>query len=151
MHIPPWIEFWEWESWGDCDPDSTCDKAYSLYAMKRFHALSFCNSLNMYVRTYILPILLGGGVDVVLSGHQHNYQRGMHGGIVFITSGGGGGGLDFNRVENHSVYTITRFTHHHMILNVSSHVLSFAVQALGGSAIDEFQVYRSEVAALGMK
>jgi hypothetical protein len=105
----------------------------------------------MYVRTYILPILLGGGVDVVLSGHQHNYQRGMHGGIVFITSGGGGGGLDLNRVENHSVHTVTRLTHHHMILNVSAHALSFAVLTLDGSAIDEFQVHRNEVAALGTK
>ena len=105
----------------------------------------------MYVRTYILPILLGGGVDVVLSGHQHNYQRGMHGGIVFITSGGGGGGLDLNRVENHSVHTVTRLTHHHMILNVSARALSFAVVTLDGSAIDEFQVHRNEVAALGTK
>ena len=134
MHIPPWIEFWESESWGDCDPDSTCDKAYPLY-----------------VRTYILPVLLGGGVNVVLSGHQHNYQRGMHGGVVFITSGGGGGELDLNRVENHAVYTVTHLTHHHMILNASSHTLSFVVLKLDGSVIDEFNVRKNDLVKLDEK
>ncbi len=123
MHIPPWIEFWDWDSWGDCDVDSTCDKAYPLY-----------------VRTHILPIVLGGGVDVVMSGHQHNYQRGMHGGVVFVTSGGGGGGLDVNRVENHSVYTVTQPLHHHIVLNVTARALSFVVKKLDGSVVDEFQV-----------
>jgi hypothetical protein len=127
MHIPPWIEFWEWESWGDCAPDSTCDKAYPLY-----------------VRTHILPIVVGGGVDVVLSGHQHNYQRGLHAGVVFVTSGGGGGGLDLNRVENHSVYTVTRPSHHHMVLNVTARVLSFVVLELDGSVVDEFRLHRKQ-------
>ena len=75
-----------------------------------------------------------------MSGHQHNYQRGMHGGVVFVTSGGGGGGLDVNRVENHSVYTVTQPLHHHIVLNVTARALSFVVKKLDGSVVDEFQV-----------
>jgi len=32
MRIPPWIEFWDWDSWGDCEPDS--------FATKRVHCTS---------------------------------------------------------------------------------------------------------------
>ena len=87
----------------------------------------------------------------MLSGHQHNYQRGMHGGVVFITSGGGGGELDLNRVENHAVYTVTHLTHHHMILNASSHTLSFVVLKLDGSVIDEFNVRKNVLVKLDEK
>jgi hypothetical protein len=125
MHIPPWVEFWDWDSWADCDPDGSCDKAYPLY-----------------VRTHVLPIVLEGGVDVVLSGHQHNYQRGLHRGVVFVTSGGGGGGLDTNRVDNHSVYTVTQPHHHHIVLNISTRVLSFVARSLDGTSLDNFQVLR---------
>jgi hypothetical protein len=123
MHVPPWIEFWDWNSWGDCPPDGTCDRMFPRY-----------------VRTHILPIIVGGGVDVVMSGHQHNYQRGLHQGVVFITSGGGGADLDLNRVDNHSLYTVTWPRHHHIILNVSATELFFAVKQLDGISLDEFRV-----------
>jgi uncharacterized protein (TIGR03437 family) len=53
------------------------------------------------VRKYIVPILERHGVQVVFSGHEHTYQRTLPlsagqistaaaGGIVYITSGGGG-------------------------------------------------------------
>ena len=52
------------------------------------------------VREHIVPILEEHGVQLVLSGHQHNYQRSkplragqvtaiQHGGIVYVVSGGG--------------------------------------------------------------
>jgi len=129
MHIPPWIEFWDVESWGDCAPEGLCDKAYPLY-----------------VRTHILPIIVGGGVDVVMSGHQHNYQRGLYGGVVFVTSGGGGGGLDLNRVDNHSVYTVTRTLHHHLLLHISGSLLAFTAVQLDGSILDQFEVQRRQAA-----
>lgn len=47
--------------------------------------------LSELVRRHIVPILERHSVDLVLSGHEHNYQR-SHPvrGIVYLTSGGGG-------------------------------------------------------------
>ncbi|HEX2031052.1 MAG TPA: metallophosphoesterase [Actinomycetota bacterium] len=41
-----------------------------------------------------VPVLQAGGVDLVLSGHDHNYQRFRAYGIAFVVSGGGGAALD---------------------------------------------------------
>jgi hypothetical protein len=40
-----------------------------------------------------VPILAKHHVDLLLAGHDHLYQRGEHGGIRYIVSGGGGAGL----------------------------------------------------------
>jgi 3',5'-cyclic AMP phosphodiesterase CpdA len=43
----------------------------------------------------LVPALADGGVDVVLSGHDHLYQRFRPiEGVTFVVSGGGGAGLD---------------------------------------------------------
>ncbi len=41
----------------------------------------------------IEPLLLGGGVAAVFSGHDHNYQHHLHSGIHYIVTGGGGAPL----------------------------------------------------------
>ncbi len=41
----------------------------------------------------IEPVLLGGGVAAVFSGHDHNYQHHLHAGIHYIVTGGGGAPL----------------------------------------------------------
>ncbi|MGH2723917.1 MAG: metallophosphoesterase family protein [Actinomycetota bacterium] len=47
------------------------------------------------IRERWLPVFRAGGVDLVLSGHDHNYQRFPRlGDVVFVVSGGGGQDLD---------------------------------------------------------
>lgn len=41
-----------------------------------------------------VPVFQAGGVDLVLSGHDHNYQRFLVHDIAFLVSGGGGAALD---------------------------------------------------------
>jgi acid phosphatase type 7 len=48
---------------------------------------------NTVARDRFVPILARHHVDLLLAGHDHIYQRGEHGGIRYIVSGGGGAGL----------------------------------------------------------
>lgn len=48
---------------------------------------------NRVARDRYVPILAKYHVDLVLSGHDHIYQRGEAGGIRYVVSGGGGAGL----------------------------------------------------------
>ena len=50
--------------------------------------------LSELVRQHLVPILERHHVDLVLSGHEHNYQRSHPiNGIVYLTSGGGGASI----------------------------------------------------------
>ncbi len=50
--------------------------------------------LSELVRQHIVPILERHHVDLVLNGHEHNYQRSHPiNGIVYLTSGGGGASI----------------------------------------------------------
>ncbi len=40
-----------------------------------------------------VPLLADGEVDLVLNGHDHNYQRFTDGGITYVVTGGGGANL----------------------------------------------------------
>jgi len=41
-------------------------------------------------RAYLHPLFEGYGVDIVFSGHDHNYQRHVIGSVTYIVTGGGG-------------------------------------------------------------
>jgi calcineurin-like phosphoesterase family protein len=47
------------------------------------------------VQRHLLPAIQGAGVDLVLNGHDHNYQRfGPINGTTYVVSGGGGASLN---------------------------------------------------------
>jgi 3',5'-cyclic AMP phosphodiesterase CpdA len=48
---------------------------------------------NSVARDRYVPILAKYHVDLLFAGHDHLYERGEHGGIRYIVSGGGGAGL----------------------------------------------------------
>ncbi len=45
------------------------------------------------LRTHILPLLEQHGVNLVLAGHDHLYERSQKGEMHFVTAGGGGAPL----------------------------------------------------------
>ncbi|KAJ1939272.1 hypothetical protein FBU59_004178, partial [Linderina macrospora] len=84
IHVPPYIEFWNPHAWND---------------MGEKH-------WDEHIRTEYDPLFRKYGVDLVISGHQHNYQRStVHRGpghapgdsITYTIVGGAGGGLDLQR------------------------------------------------------
>jgi predicted phosphodiesterase len=54
VHIAPFIEYWDPRAWEELG-----EKHW-----------------GKYVRTQLVPILMSGGVDLIISGHQHAYSRG---------------------------------------------------------------------------
>lgn len=48
---------------------------------------------NLDARTRYVPVLARHGVDLVLAGHDHLYQRGEIDGVRYVVSGGGGASL----------------------------------------------------------
>jgi predicted phosphodiesterase len=91
-----------------------------------FHRPPFVNLWNgggytgePFVRNDWVPLLAAGGVDVAISGHAHNYNRGVTNGVTFIISGGGGGTLDVERVANWPLFTVEYSRYHYGLMEVN--------------------------------
>jgi predicted phosphodiesterase len=91
-----------------------------------FHRPPFVNLWNgggytgePFVRNDWVPLLSQGNVDVVISGHAHNYNRGVTNGVTFIISGGGGGTLDVERVANWPLFTVEYSRYHYGLMEVT--------------------------------
>lgn len=95
--------------------------------------------LSELVRRHIVPILERHQVDLVFSGHEHNYQR-THpvGGIVYFTTGGGGADIYPPRPRREAAVQHGR----HHFLEAQLEATSFAVQAIGldGTTFDRFML-----------
>ena len=86
------------EMLGWLETDLAATTAYWRIAM--FHHPPYAGGPNQddplseLVRQHIVPILERHHVDLVLNGHEHNYQRSHPiNGIVYLTSGGGGASI----------------------------------------------------------
>ena len=91
-----------------------------------FHRPPFVNLWNgggytgeQFVRNDWTPLLAAGNVDVVISGHAHNYNRGVTNGVTYIISGGGGGTLDVERVANWGLFTVEYSRYHYGLMEVN--------------------------------
>jgi hypothetical protein len=97
---------------------------------------------DVFIRDLLDSLYAYGPVDVVLSGHNHDFERGIfpvkgHPTLCVI-SGGGGGGLE--PVENNAVPVMERIIkrHHLLHLRMSPERLEFTVLDTGGNTLDTF-------------
>ncbi len=102
------------------------------------------------VRQYIVPILERYGVQLVLNGHEHNYQRTApmlggnpvgqngQGGIVYITSGGGGQATYMSTLTNW--IDVIESLNHYMRAQVSGPVMSLQAVIAGGQTVDSVRI-----------
>jgi 3',5'-cyclic AMP phosphodiesterase CpdA len=71
-------------------------KSRSVWQIAVFHQPAFSCSKHgtteAVVRTWV-PLFEKHGVDLVLNGHDHNYQRFLWDGITYVVTGGGGAQL----------------------------------------------------------
>ena len=89
-----------------------------------------------------VPLFRSSGVRLVLSGHDHNYQRFERDGVTYVVNGGGGGGLYRLRPCPSSYPRRTAARAGHGFVHVSVDAGGFLVRivALDGSIIDRFEV-----------
>ncbi|CAH1764601.1 14421_t:CDS:2 [Entrophospora sp. SA101] len=118
VHIPPFVEFWDPKSWNE-----KSEKYWGDFVRKRY-----------------VPLFQRYEVDLVISGHQHNYQRGQFDGTVYTIIGGAGGELDYERVEDWKIYSIVKKIHHYVLIEIWSDKLIWVVYDINNKVIDKFEL-----------
>jgi len=105
------------------------------------------NDGNKYVRNYLLPDLEEAQFHVYLSGHTHNYERGMENGMLHMITGGGGGSLDAwcrdwvqTRVAHH--------VHHYLTIEAGCDTLRIGAYDLDGAEFDWVTLKSDEYGAI---
>lgn len=122
VHVPPFIEYWDPKKWKDNDEWKW----------------------PVYVREKAVPLFEKYKVDLVLSGHQHNFQRGQRNGVTYVISGGGGGTLDREKVEGYGFYSTTILSHHYLILEVNIERIILTAKLQSGQVVDTVQLEKRE-------
>jgi predicted phosphodiesterase len=118
-HVPPFLEFWEPKAWKNGE-----------------------SSWPVYVKERLVPLFGRYRVDLVISGHQHNYQRGRHNGVTYVISGGAGGDIDKVKVQDEHVYEVTAFQHHYLMMRMSSNQLIITAYSLSNCILDTIKVLK---------
>lgn len=100
--------------------------------------------LSEVVRTRVVPILDRHNVHLVLSGHEHTYQRSLPlragvpvapgAGAVYITTGGGGG--DLHTFGASPLVAVAKLVHHYLRCQVRDSQLSVTAISIDGDEID---------------
>jgi predicted phosphodiesterase len=110
-----------------------------------FHRPPYVNLWNgggytgeTFVRNDWVPLFTQKNVDVVISGHAHNYNRGLTNGVTYIISGGGGGTIDTEVVANWPLYTVQYSQYHFGIMEVNGPVLSWETYNDNNQLLDMF-------------
>lgn len=109
-----------------------------------FHQPAFsCGShgSTAAVDKYWVPLFARAGVDLVLNGHDHNYQRFEVDGVVYVVTGGGGRGL--YRVGHCPAGTPEPIAfddqhHHFLILDLTPDSISGRVMSDQAETLDSF-------------
>lgn len=104
--------------------------------------------LSALARKYLVPIVERHGVQLVLNGHEHSYQRTypltgqqtvtQGKGTVYVTSGGGGYGL--YAAHSNPLVAVRHSVHHYLRVDVSNSRLNVRAIGLSGEEIDGFDL-----------
>lgn len=113
------------------------------YSIPVFHVPPFSSGLHPYdgvaVRSEWLPLLEAAKVPLVLSGHDHNYERLAANGVTYIITGGGTTvlyGQSFTAPE--SIFFAKRT--HFVVLEIYQDRIELRAIALGSEVIDQATV-----------
>lgn len=101
------------------------------------------------IRENFVPLFERGGIDIVFSGHEHNYERTFpildgkidEGGVVYIITGGGGAPLYDKKLENPWSACFAK-VYHYVSVNAAQEELQLEAKDMEGRIIDEFKLRR---------
>ncbi|MDD5209689.1 MAG: metallophosphoesterase [Elusimicrobiales bacterium] len=86
------------------------------------------------------------GVDLVLAGHDHDYERLEKDGLVHLVAGGGGAPLRRQYYKN-PASKIFASVHHYCLLSVCGEVLKGEVFDIENKLIDSFEIHAKKTPA----
>ena len=99
-------------------------------------------------RDDVLPILEQHGVDVVVCGHSHLYERfkpiGPKGGKPIIHVVTGGGGATLRRTLPSPILAVAASKPHYCLFTVEGKRLTMQAKTPGGKVIDAFELVKSD-------
>ena len=98
---------------------------------------------TLFVRENLTPLFEKYGVDLVLNGHHHNYQRSRANGITYLVSGGGGARLSHKLKPDEFLVTYQVIPH---LLEISVEDDQIVVDAISsyGERFDTFTLFQHE-------
>lgn len=82
-----------------------------------------CHELHLiyfveFIKFHYLPPARANGLDVLIAGHSHLYQRGAKDGVNYFIIGGGGGVLENERVKDYGIYSKSIVDYHRVIVDL---------------------------------
>jgi hypothetical protein len=102
------------------------------------------------LRETLAPLFQEAGVDLVLQGHDHHYERSrplLHGrptaagcGPVYMVTGGGGGSRSGRRVEASPLTAHTSRAHHFLRLVIGEDEIRGRALGRDGEPVDRFEI-----------
>ncbi|KAG0317907.1 hypothetical protein BGZ99_005962 [Dissophora globulifera] len=123
VHISPYTQYWEKDAWVNKGE----------------------RNWGSFVRTRYVSLLQQHNVDLVISGHQHNYMRGQDDHMVYTVIGGAGGSLDTEQVEDYAVWTEgkVKLRHHYVLMKITGdrRLIWEAYDAECGARLDAFVLH----------
>jgi Icc-related predicted phosphoesterase len=97
------------------------------------------DEMGYAVRVNIVPLLERYGVDLVLCGHNHNYERLLVNGISYIVAGGGG--AELYPIDQPSPDTEAYYNGHSFVaFTVQGSTLTGSALTTDGTVIDTFRL-----------
>lgn len=113
------------------------------YVMVYFHHPPYTKggTPNSNNRTYLVPLMESSGVvNFVLSGHVHDYERGLKNGINYIITGGGGAPLSSTCSGSDPYMTTCDGIYNYTIWDFSCTGVSFHAYNAANAVIDSFRM-----------
>jgi hypothetical protein len=91
-------------------------------------------------REYLLPLFEERGVDLVLTGHDHIYERSVRNGVVYVVTGGAGAPLyEINAIANPDQVVAVR-AHHYVTLDIGPEAIDLQAFDIDGRRIDTARI-----------
>ncbi len=94
------------------------------------------------LKNLLHPLFKEYGIDIVFSGHDHNYEKLYKDGVYYIITGGGGAPLyDLKKKDENSLLFIKEY--HFCKLYFTENVLNIEVIDINSKVIDNFSINKS--------
>ena len=121
---------------------SSDDAQSAAFRIVTFHQSPFSNAMHNEAyghagaRENWVPLLSAYNVDMVISGHYHNYQRGELDGVTYVIIGGGGSNLLFGADNFWEHMTEIQHVWHYAVMDVAEQTLTWTVRDIEDAVID---------------
>ncbi|TYB88865.1 MAG: hypothetical protein FXF54_10280 [Kosmotoga sp.] len=95
---------------------------------------------SYFLKLILVPLFEEHNIDLVVSGHDHNYQRIEKGNINYIVTGGGGAHVSSINADPDDDLVKGYAVHHYVVFDYSPGVIKAEVIDINGDVIDSFSV-----------